>query len=232
MSELFAEEFAEFGAISSQIDAIRGGILASFSMNWNWEEGVGIAETPGLIANRIDMVSAGLDDMTPALVAWRQIMIDEVHDRFIEEVDPYGTPWAEWAESYAAKAESTNVGKLRKTEELYEAATNLNAYPVADTMAGGDLFLDTREFPDYWAVQNYGGTVGRGAVIPARQYLGASEEGAAAMIGVFDAWVGGVIDIGMSSRGTAQIRTQGRYGQRIGLRQGNLLSRIVSGRRG
>ena len=227
MSDLFAEEL-EFAA-DSLMNNFRGAVGASWSMEWEWEEGVGVARTPGLVANRIAWLDAGIKDPTPALVVARQIAIDEVEQRFLTETDPSGAHWAEWSPSYAPVAEEENVGILRKTETLFDAATDPAAYPVADTGFGGDLFLDTAEFPDYWAVQNYGGTVGRGSEIPPRQYIGLSEEGTVAMAGVFDAWIGGLIDISVSQFGTAQIREPRtkQYGVRIGAGTAGAITNII-----
>jgi phage gpG-like protein len=213
MTDLFFEGFAGNEAVIASV-AGAGAIAASYDYYWSQAAG---AEFPGVLANNFGAIDGALSEFTPFLVAERQIMIDDVSERFITETDPYGRPWQEWADSYRTTAASENVGILRKTEQLYEAVTSPAAYPVADTGSAGDLFLNTGEFPDYWAVQNYGGTVGRGAELPPRQFIGPSPAAIEGMTAVHQGWVNGILDIGISGSGVAQFIHPGsrQFGQRI-----------------
>jgi phage gpG-like protein len=186
-----------------------------------------------ITANALDQLANDLRDLTPVLEGAKEIVLTDVENHFHEERGPSGDSWAEWSDSYRPVAERNNIGKLRReaTQHLYEAATDRSAYRVD----GNDMFIDTSGFPVYWAIQQYGGLIMSGGTlirrygmrrrneagasqhgrIPARPYLGMSEEAKIATIALFDQWVSGEI-IGWSEnrlRGPGAMQPRMRTGQ-------------------
>jgi len=170
--------------------------------------------SPGALqamASRIAQYGRYLDDMTPVLVGAHQILTDDIREHFEREEGPDG-PWADWAPSYAPKAQSENIGILRKTEELFDAATSQFAWFITEN----DLWYNPNDLPPYWPALNYGRTEGN-APMPERPFLWTSDEAAEKVVEVFDAWAVEGMDIILSSRGVAQPHTP-LFGPRIGLR--------------
>lgn len=157
-----------------------------YNFDWEWDslEGGGTTRSPKFLAQQIDEMSDLLEDMTPVMAAAQQVAVGNVQERFSTKTTPAGSQWQEWAESYRDRAEGRNIDMLRRDDTLYQAATDESAYPITDS----ELFIDTTGFPDYWAIQNYGGVAGRGSKIPARTYLGLTAAGAASIVRVFNMW--------------------------------------------
>lgn len=169
---------------------------------------------PRIMAARFDELAADLEEKKVALLAaMRQIIIDDVKEHFEREQGPSGEAWEDWAPSYAPRALSENIGILRKTEELYDAATSLEAYPII----GDDVWVATNEFPDYWDVHQEGTRDNR---IPARPFIGTSAAAQGRMNLIFHQWANGEMNILFSPlTGVSQPRLKsGRMGRRIGLR--------------
>lgn len=134
---------------------------------------------------------------TAPIAAARLIAIRDTEEHFYKEEDPEGNAWDYWADSYASTAEAENVGILRKSENLFYAATDPSAYQVVPNA----MFIDTSKFPPYWAVQQDGG----GRNVPPRPYLGLSNEAQTEIEGTFETWVeeGGLV----FTRGGKQVRS-------------------------
>lgn len=183
----------------------------SFDLDYVWEP-----ERPAIVAGRFEQLAGDFEDFTPVLGAISQIVQDDVAEHFEKEEGPTGK-WKDWAPSYYPKALSENVGILRKTEDLYDAATDPAAYPIIDN----DVFIITNDFPDYWAIHNYGGTAGKGSRIPPRPYLWLSDEARAQSELVFELWATERIDIMFAPMtGLFQQRlASGQIGRRIGRRR-------------
>lgn len=193
------------------------------------------ATEPRILAGRFDALARSIDDFVPPLVATRQVIVDDVREHFVNEEGPNG-PWQDWSPSYLPQALAENIGILRKTEALYDAATSITAYPIV----GGDIFVNTNEFPDYWKVHQEGGSInsprniakrvmhrraGRDAEariqgnVPARPYIWLSDEADMRIFEVFDGWMEGELQIFLSGQySIAQSYTPGHFGGRIGLR--------------
>jgi phage gpG-like protein len=170
-------------------------------------------DTPLMVARATDELAAGLRDVAPVLEGSRSVVIEDVVAHFEEERAPSGEEWAEWAPSYAPVASRMNISKLRQSLDLFNAATDPTAYPVM----GDSMFIDTSGFPEYWAIQQYGGLINSGSTlvrrvamrhsrdaerreaasnhgrIPARPYLGMSDKAEEAVGVVFNMWVEGEI---------------------------------------
>jgi phage gpG-like protein len=175
-------------------------------------------------------------DLVQPAVAARQVIMDDVREHFEREEAPSGERWAPWAPSYAPRAQSENIGILRKTEDLYDATQEITSWPII----GNDIWVNTATWPDYWRIHQQGGLImstqtmirrmrrrrakeegasdhGR---IPARPYIGLSEDAELVVFGVYDFWFQGKLRIiTQRSTGLAQFQMpSGRIGKRIGLR--------------
>jgi len=167
---------------------------------------------PMVMGNRIEQMSGRLSDMTAPMMGARQILIDDIQQNFDTESAPDKVPWAEWSPSYAKVAKSSQ--KLRLSDELYDAATDPNNYPIIEEGPNADdLFVNPANFPPYWAVHQRGGHAGKGggSLIPARPYIGFSEQGAFEVLDLFEGWVAGQIDFFVS--GSARVHFRGEHGQ-------------------
>lgn len=188
--------------LESMIGAFTG------SLNFRWTAG---PARPAIVANKIERLGKDLDDMLFPMVAARQIVMDDIEDRFAREVDLDGQPWKEHSPKY--KENRRGSQKLRKDDDLYDAVTSPTSYPIV----GNSLHVDTSGWPVYWRIHNQGGQAGKGASIPKRSYLGASEAAGFAIIDVFDDWVAGQLRINIGITGVAQAFEGTRFGRRIGM---------------
>jgi phage gpG-like protein len=193
----------------SAFESASGAFEGSLEFFWEVDDDASPSALQAM-ANRIETLARSLDDMTPVLVGAHQILSDDIREHFEREEGPDG-PWKGWAPSYAPKAESENIGILRKSEELFEAATSQNAWFITEN----DLWYNPNDLPPYWPALNFGRT--NGPKMPARPFLWTSEEAGMKVIELFDAWVGDEMNVVLSSRGIAQTHTP-RFGPRIGLR--------------
>lgn len=202
------------------------------SIEFVWEQ----PNDPLVESQRFAALANSLKDLTPVLEASREVVVADVEEHFHEERGPTGESWAEWSPSYAPVASSKNIGKLRRrdTQDLYEAATDRTSYPIV----GNEMFIDTGSFPVYWAIHQYGGLImstgtllrrygmrRRGEAkasqhgrIPARPYLGMSEEAEAKVFALFDQFIAGEIiefvENPLHGPGRIQPRLRsGRYGK-------------------
>lgn len=108
------------------------------------------------------------------------IAISDIREHFEEEEDPEGEAWEEWAESYEFTASGENVGILRKTEDLFFGVIDPSSYTATD--AG--LYFDPSGLPEYWLFHELGTEK-----IPARPYIGLSDEAQIAMEEMFFNWM-------------------------------------------
>lgn len=122
------------------------------------------------------------------------IAISDIREHFEEEEDPEGRAWDEWAESYEMTAAFENVGILRKTEDLFFAAIDPSSY----TVLRSGLYFDPSGLPEYWVYHQEG--TGK---IPARPFIGLSEEAQIAIEELFFQWMQGGIELG--SRGRVRV---------------------------
>lgn len=160
---------------------------------------------PMVYSTRLVGIANEVRDTTIPLMAAKEQMQADIRERFITETDPDGQPWADWAPSYEPVALSyPNIGILRRTEELYEAATDDAAF----TISNDTLYHEAEGLPDY-AMYHRTGT----SKMPAREFLGVSRVAEGMIYGIFGNWFDRIIDLYWTERG--------RIGARHSLRGGD-----------
>jgi hypothetical protein len=125
-----------------------------------------------------------------------------VRERFETETDPSGEKWAPWSEQYRPIAEAyPNIGILRQSGELYEAATSTEAIVVtSDT-----VFYQTPLLPHYGLAHEQG-LPDRENPLPQRSFLGLSDESRLVIFGVFGEWFDRAIELYPTSTGKIGMR--------------------------
>jgi hypothetical protein len=135
----------------------------------------------------MDRVALALQDRSaPLHLAAREAEVG-IHEAFITETAPDGTPWEPWADSYKSRA-ALNIGLLRQSDELYEVATSTRTTRVShDT-----VFYDTSFLPHY-GLAHESGLPNRKTRLPQRSFLGLSDESQLLIYGQFVAWFEGAL---------------------------------------
>jgi morphogenesis family protein len=158
---------------------------------------------PIVFSDAILTVADALRDPTPALLAARDFTQEDIRERFLTETAPDGSPWAQWAESYADRAEAyPNIGILRQTEELYDEAAGSDAFIVShDT-----VFYDSSAMPErgIWHQEGRPERRTKGGAsnpLPARPFLGLSEATRTLIFATFADWFDRSIDLFVTARG-------------------------------
>jgi hypothetical protein len=192
-----------------------------------------------VVARDYDLAANYLDNMTPPLMASRQLGIADVSENFAGEHDPDGNPWAPWSESYVESFGDmafTPDSILNLTGDLWGSSTDPRAWPIT----AREVFFDFGSLPGYGIFHQEGASrasAGKGVKrsdniattkfltedgplpsgneffgqndLPARPFAGISEETTFLILDVFDNWFSGALSIGMGGHGTIQARTSG-----------------------
>lgn len=172
-------------------------------------------DEPTIIANQIDMIRESLDNLEIPMLASRQIVADDMKNRFDNEVDLNGRKWKKL--SPVTRRRKRELGKgdktiLRRYDHLYNAVTDPHSYKVT----GNDMLIDTASWPDYWSALHSGESIGRNSILPARPFAGVSEEAQFAIIGVFDEYIDGTLDIFGMTSATGVAMHRGAFGRSAG----------------
>jgi phage gpG-like protein len=169
----------------------------------DWGGGLATAEDfedPNAAADAMLRLATYLEDTRVELEATKEILIRDTKNRFDTETDPDGTPWVplnkEYLDSKLAKGYPADI--LVREDTLRSAATSDEAWIVEDDT----LYFDPTTLPYYAGYQQRGTEKG----IPARPFVGVSEEGLIEITDLFDSWVDfGVDEVFVNPRtGTVQ----------------------------
>jgi phage gpG-like protein len=174
------------------------------------------APNPAIVAAKLDIAAARLEHMAEPLGLSREVAIADVEERFATETAPDGSAWTPWATSYAERTTASSI--LTLTGAMRDAVTSRGAWPID----GNDLFFSGSGAPERWAWHQSGAVRSRGVseadiqatkemharglfgegitaeqvygnVLPARPFIGLSEDAKFQVIDIFDAWVAGTI---------------------------------------
>lgn len=178
---------------------------------------------PMILAASIDAVNAGLlDRSVPMAVAGEQLQAS-IRQNFETETAPDGTPWDDWAESYAPIAEAyPNEGILKQSTELMDAASRADAVLVTNDT----VFYQVDLLPHY-GLEHETGRPDRHPPLPARPFIGLTDQAQAVIEGAFWEWFDGNIDLFPTARGRLGMRhtirgTGGRFATRASVGLGPL----------
>lgn len=142
-------------------------------------------------------------DATGPLEATRGIIAAGIARRFRSQSDPDGNAWEPWSDSYAPKAireqeSGDHKGEiLERSLLLRDQATSEYSFHVS----ADSVFFSFDGLPDYAAVQNFGGSVGKGAVLPQRQYVGIDDDDEQRIYTIFQQWLDYGLRVSGSGRG-------------------------------
>jgi phage gpG-like protein len=158
---------------------------------------------PAMLEDQMLQAANMMEDMTGPLEASRDLIAAGVMRRFRSQSDPSGEPWVEWSESYSPRAfremaQGIHLGdKLERSLHLRDAATSQYAYFVSYD----SVFITWNALPEYAAVQNFGGFVGKGAYIPPRTFMGIDDLDEARIEAVFLDYIDYIAGATSRSRG-------------------------------
>lgn len=122
------------------------------------------------ISKRLAALAARLSNLEPVLDEIGASNVTETQHRFEQEADPDGKPWQPLAALTLAKRKAARPRILRDKAHLFDSITHV---------VSGGKSVAVGSNRKYARIQQLGGMAGRGrkVQIPARPYLGISEEG-------------------------------------------------------
>lgn len=175
---------------------------------------------PAVVAAQLDIAAARLEKVAEPLGLSREVAIADVEEHFAGQHGPDGGAWAPWASSYAERTSASSI--LTLTSEMRGAVTSRGAWPIDGTdllFSGGGAparwawhqygasrsgrggGLSAEEKAHYTRMHEAGAfqqgvplaaVLGEN-VLPARPFIGLSEDAKFKIIDIFDAWVAGTI---------------------------------------
>lgn len=155
---------------------------------------VEVVPDPDILASELGRMAVEVKNVRAPLEAAIGIIGTGINRRFREQTDPSGEPWAPWSEAYAVRAEreqeqGIHLGQIleRSLELKYRAS-------AAFDISGESVFFMWGDLPEYGAIQNFGGYAGKGALIPARAFVGIDEMDAAAITEIAGRFVDTIIE--------------------------------------
>lgn len=122
------------------------------------------APSPMIVAQDYDQAAGYLNNMTPPLMASRQLGIEDVDEHFASESGPDGADWAPWSESYIKSfggMENAPDSILNLTHDLWGSSVSPQAWPIT----AREVFFSFAALPDYGIYHQEGATrtsAGRG----------------------------------------------------------------------
>ncbi|HEX6825795.1 MAG TPA: phage virion morphogenesis protein [Nitrospiraceae bacterium] len=148
--------------------------------------------SPGIAARRLEMAALNAADLAVPAHEAKDIMQRAIERSFATETDPFGDPWAPWSESYEKSRGSKNgpLGDviLDRTGALKDYATSEAPWDVHTGPSEAEVMFDADGAPAYGQYH----LTGTGKM-PARVWLGFSDEEEAEIIAMFAAWGDSII---------------------------------------
>ena len=114
-----------------------------------------------------DIRAAALGDQYDLTSRIANLVNDQSHKRFETQIDPDGQPWVEWSEAYRKTVTNPKAEILKRSGELQKSI-------ASDVFAPNAAVVGTKR--SYAKIHQYGGISTEGYRIPARPYLGVSDE--------------------------------------------------------
>lgn len=185
-------------------------------------------ESPEDAARDLLAVSGYLDDLTLPLLAARRIAMEDMQKHFDQEIDPDGNPWVPLTDEYLSSklAQGYPADILHREGDLEAAATDESAWLITDNT----LMFNAANLPSYGLIHQegsdegmFGGRfdesgqfmhatshfnagkrsqdIGRGGALPARPFIGMSDEALGETAFVFDLWADEAVNIMIQGEG-------------------------------
>lgn len=204
-----------------------------------------VAPDPYDIQLQLTEIAGQLENLGPPLLAASRILSEDMKQRFLTQTDPDGDPWIPLDEEYLASKVSLGYPEniLHRTGQLEEAATSLGAMRIVgdsvffdssvlpsyglihQTGSGADNVGDAsrhrfavKNEPGYKNREGSGHAdlgIGRGNALPARPFVGMSEEAEGKLWKLFDMWFDESTQLKIGSSGTVQQSIGGRFGAKV-----------------
>lgn len=205
-----------------------------------------IIPNPSDIEIQLLQIASNLEGLRFPLAASARIARDDMQERFDNEEDPNGDKWISLDEDYLTSKQSLGYPDdiLHRTGDLENAATGSTAFRiVGDSLFFDSSVLPkyglihqtgsgtenvglasrhraaVKNEPGY--KDREGGShsntgIGRGNALPARPFIGMSEEAEGKVWDIFDLWFEKATNIAINPRtGAVQERIAGRFGPKI-----------------
>lgn len=153
-------------------------------------DGFSLVLDDGELLDRLEEISRRVSDMTPAMLAIGELMTESTKQRFTDSEGPDGRRWKE-------NAPATLLAQLANLQSSYSAASPGQKRPLIETgilqdtisyqvVSGGNgVEIGTNRFAGEWdggaGVHHFGS---RDGSIPARPFLGVSEDDRVAVLDV------------------------------------------------
>jgi phage gpG-like protein len=131
-------------------------------LNFEWEY-----PEPPVIAYKLAQLEAYLENTTPLMEGAKKVLQVDMAQKFEDESDPMGVPWAELKQPAPEQ-----VGILRLTTDMYEAAISDEAWDVTPAA----VYFETGVLPGYWVYHEQPEGGGQGQRIPQREFVGPTFE--------------------------------------------------------
>lgn len=204
------------------------------------------APNPYDIQAQLTEIAGELENVQLPLAVSSAILRDDMQRHFDEEVDPDGNAWVPLDEEYLASKESMGYPSdiLHRTGNLEAAATNPEAFKVIgdglffDTsglpsysllhqtghgaenagVASNHRFAARNEegYSKREGGAHSGQGIGRGNALPARPFIGMSEEAETQVWEVFDLWFDEATSIAINpNTGVVQAKEGNRFGRKL-----------------
>lgn len=201
---------------------------------------VDIVPDPLIIESQLMEVATNLEDTMKPMLAARRVAQEDIQAHFDTESDPGGDKWTELDLSYAQYKESLGYPPdiLHREDTLETAATsdaaftvtpqgmwfNWDALPSAKSDGSnygqihqaGSATKTRIETVDGESVSFYTGE-GRGNALPARPFVGMSDEAYETFITIFDIWFDEATSVVIHPSGRMQLHEGGRFGKNVRL---------------
>lgn len=157
---------------------------------------------PRVVAMDFERAAAAAANMYGPLELSKTIAAADTAETFQSKISPEGTPWQPWSDSTI---------QFNLTNELMILTGELESAAVSgfEIEAGHQIVWNPAGAPDRW-LWHEEGRLGRLTPLPARPFIGLSEEAEEQVYRVFLEWFDGIINIISYGGGGQGPRIQGR----------------------
>lgn len=148
----------------------------------------------------LDRLARHLTDLTPLMQEIGEVMVESTKQRFLAGTSPEGVPWAPKSaatlEAYAARGDSIDFRPLFGPSRRLSSEISYLAGPESVEIGSALIYAGVHQFG---AAEGAFGTMANGSPIPwgdipARPFLGISEQDRTNVLAAIDEWLARVVD--------------------------------------